>query len=219
MKWPHPMQGRAMPCNAIVLAFQHKHFLIHEQIGWYKSPCAIPLSRLAMRWEPPILCHMTFGLCSIWSHFSIRFFQVHNDFCVDNSVRSSFYECHSWCDRGQSFDIFFFARSRISRLLPTLRKVTDRTCCVSEPCRNGRHGFAPGRRMSRTMRDSESLLTRTFAMLFYLSCKRIHTLHFEISTKLSSLQKYNSPIPGLPGTGVLSSSLDSAPVLTARKSP
>jgi hypothetical protein len=55
--------------------------------------------------------------------------------------------------------------------------------CVSEPCRNGWLGFAPGRRMSKTMRDPEGLPTRTFAMLFYASWRRIHILYLEIISK------------------------------------
>jgi hypothetical protein len=130
-----------------------------------------------------------FGFWFIWLHFSIRFSQVHDESCADNSLRLSFYECRSWCNSRQWFDISFFATSRISRLLRNLRKVTDSTRCVSEPYKNWRDGFAPGKRMSKTMRDRQDLLNRTLAMLFFLSWKRIHTLHLEISARLSSLQK------------------------------
>jgi hypothetical protein len=80
-------------------------------------------------------------------------------------------------------------RSQISRVPLNLRRFTDRTYCVSKPCRNGPPSFAPARRMLKTIRDPEGLLKQIFAMLFSFSSRRIHTLHPGISARLCSLQK------------------------------
>jgi hypothetical protein len=53
-----------------------------------------------------------------------------------------------------------------------------------------RLGLAPSRRMSKTIRDPEGLLKRTFAMLLNVSWKqKVRILHLEISARPSSLSK------------------------------